>query len=242
MTIWTMRGYIAKNRLLQHYSQYSAASTQQTDTQLSVGISHAMRMLECDTNLMASPLTKGYLWLVHLHFPFLAYIHLLQDLKKRPVEGHTDLAWEVMSNNYEVRMMDAKEDHRPFFIVFSRIVFQALEAREHVSRQRETPLVAPRIVSDIRNKVMQMMSNFGQDTDTAQPGGASAVSVDNLSVPMHMQFNIPGMEYGATGQIPTSLGPWEYPEMPGPSSMNADANQFILNTMEWNAFHAQMRR
>ncbi|KAJ9484144.1 hypothetical protein VN97_g9235 [Penicillium thymicola] len=241
MTIWTMRGYMAKNRLLQHYSQYSTTSTQQTDTQRNVGISYALRMLECDTNLMTSPLTKGYLWLVHFHFPFPAYVHLLQGLKKRPVEEHADRVWEVMSNNYEVRMMDAKEDDRPFFIVFSRIVFQAWKAREQVARQQETPLVAPRIVSDIRNKVMQMMSNFGHDADTAQPSGAPAVNADNLSVPMHMEFNIPAMDYDDGGQMPTSLRPWGYPEMAGPGSVDVDANRFILNTMEWNALHAQRR-
>ncbi|KAF3028651.1 hypothetical protein E8E15_010633 [Penicillium rubens] len=241
MTIWTMRGYMAKNRLLQHYSQYSTISTQQTDTQRNVGISYALRMLECDTNLMTSPLTKGYLWLVHFHFPFPAYVHLLQELKKRPVEEHADRVWEVMSNNYEVRMMDAKEDDRPFFIIFSRIVFQAWKAREEVARQQGTPLVAPRIVSDIRNKLMQMMSNFGHDADTAQPSGAPAVNADNPSMPMDMEFNIPMMNYGDGRQMPTSLRPWGYPEMAGPGSMDVDANQFILNTMEWNALHAQRR-
>lgn len=228
MTIWTMRGYIAKNRLLQHYSQYST-TTMQTDTQRNVGISHALRMLECDTNLMTSPLTKGYLWLVHFHFPFPAYIHLLQDLKKRPVEEHTDQAWEVMSNNYEVRIMDAKEDDRPLFVVFSRIVLQSWEAREGVARQQETPLVPPRIVSDIRNKVMQMMSNFGQDSDAVGPGGASGVNEDNLSIPLQMDFNLPGVGYDPWGQASTGLGPWGYPDMPELSSMDMDTNQFVLN-------------
>ncbi|KAE8384087.1 C6 zinc finger domain protein [Aspergillus alliaceus] len=241
MTIWTTRGYLAKIRLLQHYSQYSTASTQQTDTRRNVGIFHALRMLECDTNLMTSPLTKGYLWLVHFHFPFPAYIHLLQDLKKRPVEEHADQAWEAMSNNYEVRIMDAKEDDRPFFIVFSRIVSQAWEAREQVARQQERPLLPPRIVSDIRNKVMQMTSNFGQDVDEVQPGGSLGVNVDNLSMPMQMDFNVPGMAYGAGEQLPTSLGPWGYPDIPGPRGMDVDANQFILNTMEWNMLHARSR-
>ncbi|KGO75558.1 Transcription factor, fungi [Penicillium italicum] len=241
MTIWTMRGYIAKNRLLQHYSQYPTVPMQQTDTQRNFCNSHALRMLECDTKLMASTLTKGYLWLVHFHFPFPAYIHLLQDLKKRPVGEHVDQAWEVMSSNYEVRMMDAKEDDRPLFIVFSRIVLQAWEAREQIASQQATPLVPLRIISDIRNKLMSMMSNFGQDTNTVHPGGASGVNVDNLSMPTQMGFSVPGMAFGPWGQVPTSLGPWEYPEISGPSFMNADANQFVLNMMDWNTLHARSR-
>ncbi|KAI3123872.1 transcriptional regulator family: Fungal Specific TF [Penicillium roqueforti] len=239
MTMWTMRGYLAKNRLLQHYSRYLAGSVQQTATQRNSGISHALRMLECDTNLMASSLTKGYLWLIHFHFPFPAYIHILQDLKKRPIEKHADQAWEVMSNNYEVRMMDAKEEDRPFFIVFCRIVFQAWEAREKIARQQETPLVPPRIVSDIRNKVMHMISNFGQDADTMQPGGSLGSNMGDLSMPTEMDFSVPGITYGADWQVPTSLGPWGYPEIPGPNLTDVDVNQFLLDTMEWNGLHVR---
>ncbi|RAL10654.1 C6 zinc finger domain protein [Aspergillus homomorphus CBS 101889] len=241
MTIWTMRGYLAKNRLLQHYSRFSTAAVSQTDAQRNVGISHALRMLECDTKLMTSPLTKGYLWLVHFHFPFPAYIHLLQDLKKRPVEDHADKAWEVMSNNYEVRMMDAKQDDRPFFIVFSRIVLQAWEAREKVARQLETPLVPPRIVADIRNKVMQMTTSFGQDPEAVLPGGSLGANMDDLSMPVQMDFTAPGIAYGAGGQGATGLEPWAYPDIAGSGSLDVDVNQFLLNTMEWNALHARGR-
>ncbi|CAG7949912.1 unnamed protein product [Penicillium nalgiovense] len=239
MTIWTTRGHLAKNRLLQHYSKYSAASIKQTDTQRTVGISHALRMLECDSNLMKSPIIKRYLWLVDFHFPFPAYIHLLQGLKQRPAEGNADQAWEVMSKNYEARIMDAKEDNRPFFIVFSRIVLQAWESREQVARQQEIPLVPPLIVSDIRKKVTQMVSNFGQDAHTMQPGGASGVNVDNLSTPMQMDLNVSGIAYGARREVSTSLGQWVYPEMSGPSSIDVDASQFLWDTMDWNMLDAR---
>ncbi|KAJ6190948.1 C6 zinc finger domain protein [Penicillium mononematosum] len=242
MTIWTTRGYLAKNRLLQHYSKYSAASVKQTDTQRTVGISHALRMLECDSNLMKSPIIKGYLWLVDFHFPFPAYIHLLQDLKQRPAEGNADQAWEVMSKNYEARIMNAKEDDRPFFIVFSRIVLQAWESREQVARRQEIPLVPPLIVSDIRKRVTKMVSNFGQDAHTVQPGGASGVNtnVDNLSTPMQMDLNVSGIAYGARGEVSTSSGQWVYPEMSGPSSIDVDASQFPWDTMDWNMLYARM--
>ncbi|GFF29381.1 C6 zinc finger domain protein [Aspergillus udagawae] len=93
-------GHLAKYRLLQHW-RHSMACVQQTGAQRNVAVSHVLRMLKCDTNLMTSPLTKVYLWFLHIHFPFPAYIHLLQDLKERPVGAHADQAWEVMSKNYE---------------------------------------------------------------------------------------------------------------------------------------------
>ncbi|KXG53457.1 Transcription factor [Penicillium griseofulvum] len=226
MTIWTTRGYLAKARLLERYSRYSSVSVPQADTQRSIGISHALRMLECDTNLMTSPLTKGYLWFIHFHFPFLAYIHLLQSLKNRPLEEHADQAWEVMSNNYEVRIMDTKHDDRPFFIILSRIVFQAWQAREQVAREEGRSLVPPRIVLDIREKVMQMTINFGQDVDTVQPGDTSSINEDNLPVSTGVDFNVSG-----------SLGTWGYADMSGPSSMDVDPNQLLMNTMDWSTLH-----
>lgn len=235
MTIWTMRSYLAKIRLLQHCSQYSKTSVEQTDSQRNVGISHALRMVECDTHLMTSPLTKGYLWLVHFHFPFPAYIHLLQNLKSKPVQEHTDHAWEVMSNNYEVRLMDAKDDEFPVLMVFGRIVLEAWAPREEVARQQQTALVPPRIVSSVRDGLMQMRLKFGQDAETVQPGGTSDLNADNLSMPMQMDFNVPGVVYGAEGQVPTSLEPWGYPEPPRPSSMDMGTNRFLSNMMLWNS-------
>lgn len=101
MTIWTARGYLAKNRLLEHYSRFPRSSVKQTDAQRDAAISYTLSMLECDMKLMTSPLTRGYHWFIHFHFPFPAYIHIAQDLRMRPVSGHAERTWEIMSDNYE---------------------------------------------------------------------------------------------------------------------------------------------
>lgn len=72
MTIWTTRGSLARHRLLDHYSRHSTSSEQPTNAQRSAAISYALSMLECDTKLRTSPLTKGYLWLADFYFPALA--------------------------------------------------------------------------------------------------------------------------------------------------------------------------
>ncbi|PYH86353.1 C6 zinc finger domain protein [Aspergillus uvarum CBS 121591] len=243
MTLWTMRGSLAKNRLLQHYyTQSSDIPVPPTDDQRNTGIAHALRMLECDTTLMTSPLTQPYRWLVHFHFPFPAYIHLLQDLRKRPVEAHAARAWAAMSDNYAVRMVDAKQDDRPFFVVFSRVVLQAWEAREKVGQPLETPpLVPPRIVEDIRNKVMQMKTSFGLGTAAAagqSGGGLLGVNADGLEMPVQMDFAAPGTADGAGGRGTTGLDPWGYPDVSGLGAVDVGVNQFLLNSIDWNALHA----
>ncbi|KAK9485798.1 hypothetical protein V1527DRAFT_482637 [Lipomyces starkeyi] len=84
MTIWTTRAYLAKCRLMEHHSRYSSSSAHQAEAQRDAAISYALSMLECDTEIMTSPLTKGFLWLVHFYLPFIAYIQVVQNLKRRP--------------------------------------------------------------------------------------------------------------------------------------------------------------
>jgi len=85
MTIWTIRAYLAKYRLLEHHSRYSSLSVRRTEARRDAATSHALRMLKCATKVMTSPLTKGFLWLNHFHFPFPAHIQIVQDLRRRPI-------------------------------------------------------------------------------------------------------------------------------------------------------------
>jgi len=75
MAIWTTRGYIARNLLLEHCSRHATTTTgsQGPQPDPAAGLAHALRMLHCDTQLMTSPLTLAYRWHTHFHFPFLAY-------------------------------------------------------------------------------------------------------------------------------------------------------------------------
>ncbi|KAK4246073.1 hypothetical protein C7999DRAFT_42465 [Corynascus novoguineensis] len=88
MTIWTARGVLARNMLLEHCSkrqqQYHHHHHQHQDAHHTSdpdpSIDHALAMLRCDTALLISPLTVGFRWHVLSHFPFLAYSYLAQHL------------------------------------------------------------------------------------------------------------------------------------------------------------------
>ncbi|RYP66788.1 hypothetical protein DL770_008739 [Monosporascus sp. CRB-9-2] len=242
MTIWTARGYLAKIRLLEHYSRCSGSSTEQTDTQRNTAISYALRMLECDTKLMNSYLTTGYLWLLRFYFPFPAYIHILQDLRKRPAEDHAENAWEFMSENYEARIMNTKIDDRPFFIVFSRIVLRAWEVREALFRRQDKPLQPPRIVSDIRHKVMQMTADSPYNSNMERWNDAASIDTDELLRPTPMDFGGHGVSYGTAGQAVTGPISWGCPYMPGQTPMNVDMNQLDWAAIDWNSILDEIER
>ncbi|OQV00166.1 Fungal specific transcription factor domain-containing protein isoform 3 [Cladophialophora immunda] len=170
MTIWTARSHLAKYRLLEHHSRCSSSSARQTDAQRDTATSHALRVLECDTKAMGSPLTKGFRWLNHLYFPFPAYIQIVQDLRSRPTGKQAGPAWEAMSDNYDAWFGHQFREDSPFFRLFTKLILQAWEACEAASgfEQSDDILVLPRVVSSVRNSLAQMAPH-ARNADTDPP-------------------------------------------------------------------------
>ncbi|KAF2466207.1 uncharacterized protein BDR25DRAFT_269406 [Lindgomyces ingoldianus] len=230
IAIWWTRAYLAKCRLLEHHSRYSNSSVQQTDAQCDAAISHALRMLECDTQFRTSPLIKRFLWLAHLYFPFPAYIQIIQDLKRRPGSEHAEQAWEVMSDNYEARFgFLCKDSESPLFKIFTKIVLQGWGAREAALSQLGEPLMPPRIVSSIRQRVAQIAQN-AQTPDTHHPH-VMGIGIDNF--PM----SIPIASIGSGGQGGYgAIRPGEYPNALGQAPIDVD-----VGSLDWAAMDSSFR-
>jgi hypothetical protein len=232
MTIWTTRYSLAKARLLDHYSK---PLSQQTDTQRGSALSHALTMLDCDTKLLTSPLTKGYLWLVSFHFPFPAYIYILQDLKKRPAEDYAEKAWDVMSDNYAARIVMVGRDNGKFILPLSRLVLQAWAAREALLRQEEKPMEPPHIVSDLRIRVPYLTPGSSGENNVAQPSGTVGVNTDHM--PM---LSSTGPAESLWYDTPTEgSGSKDYNVIPGQGTTDVDIDQFDWTTIDWTAMHSR---
>ncbi|POR36621.1 Putative transcriptional regulatory protein [Tolypocladium paradoxum] len=221
MTIWTTRAYLFRGRLLEHYSKFTDSSVPQTEAQRDAAISHAIGILECDTKILTSPLTKGYLWLLHLYFPFPAYIHIVQDLRRRPLIKQAERAWEAMSDNFEARSAFSPTDDSPIFRIFSKIILQAWDARQAASGQPGEPMTPPRIVSCVKDHLAQM----AQNADTEARDGVMDVGIDDLPMPMAIGFGGHSLLYSMGGQDGyTGTGPGVYPDVPGQAPL-PDVNQ-----------------
>lgn len=225
MTLWTTRGYLAKARLLEYYSKYSRASVHQTDTERNAAVSYALIMLECDTKLMASSLTKRFIWLIQFYFPFLAYIQLVQDMSRRPLGKQAEQAWEVMSDNYEARILFAFFRLKSALLdMFSKIVLGAWETREGALRQAGEPsMTPPRIVSHIRRRMAERTT-----AATEQP-------LENLAMSMPISIGSNSLPYGMGQQeLYPGIGIGEYSQMPGQDPLDLDMNLFDWPAMNWD--------
>lgn len=236
-TMWTARGYIAKNKLMEYYSKFSGSSVQPTDAQRDVAISLAQRMVQCDTKPLASPITKAYRWwLMGLQFPFPAYLHIVQHLRRRPVGEHTVKCWEVLSDNFEFRFMQIRDKDGHFFKVFARMILQAWTAREAVSGELGEPEATPRIVSQVKARVAQLTQD-AQKSDSQQLECSMNMNIDDFLAPLPMDFLGDGPMPAFGGQMAPDSGFGAFSDMSGQSAMCFNMNQPDWTMMDWNPMY-----
>ena len=235
MTIWTARGFLAKNRLLEHHSRFPRSSVQQTDVQRDAAISHALSVLKCDTKIVTSPLTKRYLWFTHFHFPFVAYIHLVQDLRMRPMSNHAERTWEIMTDNYEAQFKFLGQDDDPLFRVFAKVILLAWGAREVVCRQSGKPLLPPRIVSDIQQKLEQKTRD-ARNTCIKAPNDVIDMNSD-FPMSMPMDSDLYNLLYGTETQGYVGSESRPYQDMPEEVAPEVDLNDSNWTQMDWNPLY-----
>lgn len=235
LTAWTARGAIAKYRLLEHYSKSSRLSVPLTEAQRDTAISYAISMLECDTKIVTSPLTKGFLWLVNIYFPFPAYIQIVQDLRRRPMSCHAEHAWEVMSDNCEAHFGFQYRDDSPFFKLFAKIGLKAWEAREFAFKQLGKPLTLSIFVSSIRDMVAQSAQGVHNDT-MEQQHDVLGMAVDDFLISMPMEFGSYICSLEAEGDC-AETGAEVYPHMPGRDPLALDVNDLYWSAMNWSSVY-----
>ncbi|KAL9620222.1 MAG: hypothetical protein Q9160_005231 [Pyrenula sp. 1 TL-2023] len=219
LAIWTTRAYIAKCHLVEHHSRHSNSTTRRTEAQLDTATSHALRMLKCDTILRISPLTRGFRWFNIYHFPFPAYIQILQDLKRRPTSKQAQEAWEVMSENYDAWFTCQLNDDNPFFQMLAKVVLHAWQASEAASKKFGEILTPPRIVLGVKQSMTQMTLEEQILNTEQMEFDISGLESEDFSLPIPLDFaeqNLPygmGMPYDYTslGLEPNSSMPLQLP-------------------------------
>ncbi|KAH7133751.1 fungal-specific transcription factor domain-containing protein [Dactylonectria macrodidyma] len=188
ITIWTARGTLAKWRIVEYFWSSFESSTKPSDSELDAIMVHTIAMLESDTKLMTSPLTKGYLWLLEKYFPLPAYMQIARDLRQRPVSDQAERAWEVMSDNFDARFRTKFDtSHSPIFKFFNKIIIEVWKTRAAELKRLGEVATPPVIVTRI-NEATTMLQDK-QSINPAQVEDVADVNVNNSgSVQTPMAF------------------------------------------------------
>lgn len=226
VTIWSTRSFLARLRLLEYYASTYRSIDFLTDVQRDSAALYAISMIECDTELMTAPHARRFAWWAHAYFPAPAYIHIVQDLKKRPSQAHNQRCWDAMSQNYDVRFKREHPGINPFFKIMTKIILQAWAAREAVYSGRGEQIETPTIVSDIQEKTLLL--NSSEDVTLPRPyldGLNKASSSDEYRSDTTSRL---GMQQGDSAPLD------ECGCIFGQATMAADWTQFDWDTMDWN--------
>ncbi|KAJ5225193.1 hypothetical protein N7468_006418 [Penicillium chermesinum] len=207
MAVWMSHVQLSKSHLLESYAKNMDAAKHLTGSQIESGIQHAFRMLECDTKMLTSSLTKGYTWIISFYFPFPAYAHIVQELVARPAGKHAERAWEIMNSNYEARFASEDTPVDGLFGVFSGVVLKAWEVLEKVASDAGEQKAPPKIVRSINRRIHKSTQRAANAPAVPNNGVATDLSTTPQSMP------VDGSEYMFYGMGEPSNIPWVDPRM-----------------------------
>jgi len=240
-TVWATRSTLARSRLFQHYLQRAKSSEKDRDGPQHAGISRALDLLECDTKLRTSPLTKKFLWFLDFYLPAMAYLYILNDLRKYPSADYAEIAWVAISDNYDAytaqwRQRDP-ERINVYVEKFAQFVSQAWRARETYLRgQHKQPDPVPRIVLDGRNKIgysepvyASVPDPTGGDTSSGEMGRELGSDSQIRNLPAGMGA-VPDMT--RQGDDYAALGAGYFPDLNSQAIMDLDMDQFWTD-LDW---------
>lgn len=236
MTRWMKQAFISRHNLMDHLSRYPTGQFGAADPQRNTRLSYSLDMLKCDTKISTSPLTRGFCWLANHHFPFFAYIIIVQILMRHPRMKEAVDAWEVMSDHFEARFTPDWEGHHSFFRLLSKVISRAWKARELAFKESGVPLTTPRVVTAIARKLTET-GEVIEESAMKQSNTSLGMSMEDLYMPMQFPAIMEdrnwryaareGAVHGSTG-LDLCFG------LPG-QAMDMDTSSFDFGAVDWDA-------
>lgn len=225
LTLWLIRGHIARYLLFQHFA---IPPDKQTQQQCDASINYALTMLDCYNKILTNPSTRRHVWFLYFHYPFPAFVHILQYLKREPLADHAEACWETMSSSAKIRFAEREHTAIPFyktplFKIFTRIVVKAWEARvAALQRQSKPDEEVPYIVEEFKRRAQGSVSSPSEDTSSNADGSSKFETDDSVMPFPMMNFGGPFDEFN--GQGASELGD---------NLMDVDMGALDLTGTEW---------
>lgn len=176
MAKWACRTKLARYQLMEHYSKQGGLGPNLTDAQRDTALGYAFSYLENDTKMVGCTRLKRYDWYHCLFFPLPGYIHVVFDLRMRPLSAHSARAWDVLGANYNARFRLVTDADNPRFRSLANLILMAWDARVMASPRgsgtsidsKLPPPTPPPIVSAIHAARSSSPSSWIEDGNMAQ--------------------------------------------------------------------------
>ena len=179
MALWTTRSQLAKMRLMKYYWIAARSQSRQiTDQQRDEATLSAIQILKAEAQLVCSYLTQCFRWHIS-HFQFQPYVHIVRDLKLRPLQSLADEAWEALDHDFRARFENGPLDGEPVFKLLAKFVSDAWKVREKALRDSEQVTSEPWIVTE-----MQRLMHAGGDDNELECGDFEFNIDDFIAYPL----------------------------------------------------------
>lgn len=115
----------------------------------------AVRTLEYDSIIQSTESTRGFVWYTFLHFPFPAYILLVNELRTLTTGELCDRGWAAIVENHERRGL-LKNPWSPMHIALGSLMLKAWDAYETAQAQLGRSVERPKLVGTLRDRARKL--------------------------------------------------------------------------------------
>lgn len=145
----------------------------------------SIQMVEYDNVVHASESLKPFKWFTAHHFPFPAYMFLVQELRQRCHGPAVERAWQAISANHDLRGM-VHNINSPMYAAFGRHFVKAWDAHSEacVANGREAP-ITPFFVALLRQRMEIRRKERQHDADLATLDSQSEAADSRGSTSTH---------------------------------------------------------
>ncbi|KND87894.1 putative transcriptional regulatory protein [Tolypocladium ophioglossoides CBS 100239] len=111
----------------------------------------ATQMIEYDNVVQSSESLQPFKWYSMHHFPFPAYMFLVQELRNRISGAPVERAWEAITANYDLRGL-LNNLHSPMHTAFGGIFIKAWDAHAAAQKSSGRQVSPPRFIHALRER------------------------------------------------------------------------------------------
>ena len=158
----------------------------------------ATQMIEYDNVVQSSESLKPFQWYARHHFPFPAYMFIVQELRTRTTGPEVERAWDAIASNYELRGL-INNFHNPMHFAFKNNFIKAWDAHRSAQQAIGKQPATPRFIAVLQERAEQRRKEKGErqrsmyQSPASSVMGSSSVRSDQTA---RTPPSMPGMQMG----------------------------------------------